>query len=330
MILTLLLIRAKTTLLFQPRRRRQGESSGGPGICDQGKWRRRNERKRGNNEKGKETALNLENKKIKKIKKLLIECGLDLSIILGVNAASRGSRFLSEIEFVASQAAVSLLNDFALVYLLAPTGLPALAAAARGSLAAALASLPAHVFQAGGFSTGARLGCLGARAVQYGTVGLLMGCAGSALVRALVAAREAADPSYEPPPTEQRVLDTGLAWCYFMSVSSNLRYNAINGAEDWAYSTARRGLAAAAAAGRAAATPLFLASPAAARSISVALRLSNNVFGAHSFIQLAKFLNLDRPREAGKKRKIVGGGKNKGGGESGASVWRKLRSAVVA
>lgn len=273
-------------------------------------------------------------------KQLLIECGLDLSIILGVNAASRGpARFLSELEFVASQAAVSLLNDFALVYLLAPTGLPAPSAAARGSLAAALASLPAHAFQAGNFSTGARLACLGARAVQYGAVGLLMGCAGSALVRALVAAREAADPSYEPPPTEQRVLDTGLAWCYFMAVSSNLRYNAINGVEDWAYARARKGIAMAAAAsggGGAAAAPLFLASPAAARSISVALRLSNNVFGAHSFIQLAKFLNLDRPREVGgsgngnKKKQLKQQTKKQQPEEGNNAWWWKPRAVVAA
>ena len=235
---------------------------------------------------------------------------------------------------MASQAAVSLHNDFALVYLLAPTGLPAPSASARGSLAAALASLPSHALQAGGFSAKARLACLGARAVQYGTVGLLMGCAGSALVRALVAAREAADPSYEPPPTEQRVLDTGLAWCYFMAVSSNLRYNAINGVEDWAYSRARRGVMAAAAArgggAAAAAAPLFLASPAAARSVSVALRLSNNVFGAHSFIQLANFLNLDRPREAGGGKKKKQGGKGKESSKvSGTNVWWKPRGAVV-
>ena len=106
-------------------------------------------------------ALQNKNKtrKTKNSKQLLIECGLDLSIILGVNAASRGARFFSEVEFVASQAAVSLLNDFALVYLLAPTGLPAPSAAARGSLAAALASLPSHAFQAGSFPLRARLAC---------------------------------------------------------------------------------------------------------------------------------------------------------------------------
>ena len=107
-------------------------------------------------------------------------------------------------------------------------------------------------------------------------------------------------------------MDTGLAWCYFMAVSSNLRYNAINGVEDWAYGRARQGMLAAAAAraaGGAAAAPLFLASPAAARSVSVALRLSNNVFGAHSFIHLAKFLNLDRPREVsgGVRKKMKNG-----------------------
>ena len=278
-------------------------------------------------------ALQNKNKtrKTKNSKQLLIECGLDLSIILGVNAASRGARFFSEVEFVASQAAVSLLNDFALVYLLAPTGLPAPSAAARGSLAAALASLPSHAFQAGSFPLRARLACLGARAAQYGAVGLLMGCAGSALVRALVAAREAADASYRPPQTEQRVLDTGLAWCYFMAVSSNLRYNAVNGVEDWAYGRARRGAVAAAAAatGGGAAAPLLLASPAAARSVSVALRLSNNVFGAHSFIQLAKFLNLDRPREVGGRKKKE---KEKQGSKEASKdgVWSRPRSAVVA
>ena len=166
-----------------------------------------------------------------------------------------------------------------------------------------------------------------------------MGCAGSALVRALVAAREAADPSYSPPPTEQRVLDTGLAWCYFMAVSSNLRYNAINGVEDWAYARARRGVAAAAAAAAAAsggaaagaAAPLLLASPAAARSVSVALRLSNNVFGAHSFIQLAEFLKLDRPREARKQQTKKQKKQQPGGKEEGNNVfWWKPRSAAVA
>ena len=145
------------------------------------------------------------------------------------------------------------------------------------------------------------------------------------------AAREAADASYRPPQTEQRVLDTGLAWCYFMAVSSNLRYNAVNGVEDWAYGRARRGAVAAAAAatGGGAAAPLLLASPAAARSVSVALRLSNNVFGAHSFIQLAKFLNLDRPREVGGRKKKE---KEKQGSKEASKdgVWWRPRSAVVA
>lgn len=43
------------------------------------------------------------------------------------------------------QVAVSLLNDFALVYLLAPT--PECSVLKRGSLRARLAELPAHVFQ---------------------------------------------------------------------------------------------------------------------------------------------------------------------------------------
>ena len=60
-------------------------------------------------------------------------------------------------------------------------------------------------------------------------------CTGSALVHAMTAARERFDSAFEPPPTEQPIAGTGLGWLYFMGLNSNLRYNALNAAEDVLY-----------------------------------------------------------------------------------------------
>ena len=137
------------------------------------------------------------------------------------------------------QLAVSLLNDFALVYLLAPVA--ARSAVSRGPLRMMLASLPAHALQRAqpgqpAFTAAQRLACFAIKAVQYGSVGFAMGCMGTGLVHGLTAMRERADTSYEPPPVVQPILGTGLGWLYFMGMSSNMRYNTINAMEDALYS----------------------------------------------------------------------------------------------
>ena len=160
-------------------------------------------------------------------------------------------------------------------------------AAAAGSLAARLRSLPAHVFQRGPYTPAQRVACFGSKAVQYGAVGFVMGVAGSGAVRCLTAAREALDPTFVPPATEQSVLGTGLGWLYFMGISSNVRYNLINAAEDALYRAAAAGSA-------------------GPRIASVGLRLANNFFGAHSWMATARAMKLDRPRPA-KRRRQEGG-----------------------
>jgi hypothetical protein len=54
-------------------------------------------------------------------------------------------------------------------------------------------------------------------------------------VHAMTAVRERFDSAFEPPPTEQPIAGTGLGWLYFMGLNSNLRYNALNAAEDILY-----------------------------------------------------------------------------------------------
>jgi hypothetical protein len=263
--------------------------------------------------------------------KLAVECGLDAAIILGVNASARSwslPRLAADAEFVLSQVAVSLLNDFALVYLLAPTVAPGAAAAVAAAAAAAnagplrsfLASLPAHVLQRGPFPVTSRAACFAARAVQYGAVGFTMGVTGSALVACLTALREAADPAWSPPPTYQSVLGTGIGWCYFMASSSNVRYNLVNAAEEALYGAAASGAV----------------SGLVPRAGSVALRLANNVAGARGWMATAAALGLEQPRPA-KKQKAkpqTARGRNvgttKAGGGGGGWGLLRRRAAVAA
>lgn len=86
------------------------------------------------------------------------------------------------------------------------------------------------------FTLAQRAGCFFLKAGQYGAVGFVMGCIGSSIVHAMTAVRMRMDSAFEPPATEQPIAGTGLGWLYFMGLSSNIRYNAINAAEDIMYS----------------------------------------------------------------------------------------------
>lgn len=133
--------------------------------------------------------------------KLAVECGLDAAIIVGVNYNARRDRFFPELEFTLCQLAISLLSDFALVYLLAPSSIRSsvVAGGLRGRLATAL---PSHVLQRGAFTPLERLGTFILKAGQYGTIGFVMGCLGASTVHGLITLREKMDPDFVSPGNE--------------------------------------------------------------------------------------------------------------------------------
>lgn len=232
--------------------------------------------------------------------KLLVECGLDAAIILGVNYNLRGEDFLAEIDFTLCQLAISLLSDFALVYLLAPTtastALAKIGAVASTNstnsrstrirrLKAWVEALPAHVFQRSSISTstppftiGHRAGTFLLKAVQYGSVGSTMGFLGTSAVHALIRTRELLDPAFSPPATVQSPQGVAAAWGTFMASSSNVRYNLVNASEDFLYS--KGGVI--------------------GKLGSVVLRLANNWAGAAQWIVLCNrttLFNVETPWE---------------------------------
>lgn len=212
--------------------------------------------------------------------KICMELFNDASIIFAVNFIARGDRFWKEIQFVLCQAAVSLMNDTALVYLLAPTG-EQVAKRAAGFFGY-LSSLPANVFQAGSFSISQRMACILYKGCIYSCIGLVMGLIGTQVVHSLTDLQEQMDPGFVPPAEMQPVLKSGFAWMGFMGISSNLRYQAVNGLERLLYSVIGNRLS-------------------FARVGSLLIRLSNNFLGSMTWIWWAGFLKLNEPRLSKKK-----------------------------
>ncbi len=208
--------------------------------------------------------------------KLLIECGLDAAIITGANLAARRERFWRELEFTFCHLAISLLSDFGLVYLLAPstTRPPPVTGSLRARLKLNL--LPAHVFQGSPvgkapFTAKARLATLLLKGVQYGAIGLGMGALGALCVHGLIYMRERFDPTFEPPKKVQSVLGTGAVWSGFMATSSNVRYNALTAMED----------------------AMWLRGPAYGKFGSFVLRLVNNYAGAAQWVKVTSVHNIE-------------------------------------
>lgn len=216
--------------------------------------------------------------------KLLIECGLDAAIITGANMAARKERFWRELEFTFCHLAISLLSDFGLVYLLAPstTRPPPVTGSLRARLK--LNMLPAHVFQLSPpgktpFTPAARFATLLLKGVQYGAIGLGMGALGAMCVHGLIYLRETFDSSFDPPKKVQSVLGTGAVWSGFMATSSNIRYNALTAMED----------------------AMWVRGPVFGKAGSFVLRLLNNYAGAAQWVKVTSVHNIEEdwvPRKA--------------------------------
>jgi len=193
--------------------------------------------------------------------------------IVGVTAcvlgdmASRPNFGLNELDFVFSTLVVGSILNFVLMYLLAPT---AGVAAAASSAAAAL---PSHMFEPGAYSLGSRVATLVSKGATFAMVGFAAGLAGTALSNGLIAMRKRMDPEFETPNKPPPTLLNAATWAIHMGVSSNLRYQTLNGVEYLL--------------GKVAPAPVFKVSV-------VALRCVNNVLGGMSFVLLARLTGSQR------------------------------------
>ncbi|KAF8716801.1 hypothetical protein HU200_025895 [Digitaria exilis] len=197
--------------------------------------------------------------------------------VLG-DMASRPNFGLNELDFVFSTLVVGSILNFVLMYLLAPTAGVAAAASSAAS------ALPSHMFEPGAYSLGSRVATIVSKGATFAAVGFAAGLAGTAISNGLIAMRKRMDPAFETPNKAPPTLLNAATWALHMGVSSNLRYQTLNGVEYLL--------------GKVAPAPVFKVSV-------VALRCMNNVLGGMSFVLLARLTGAqksDKPATAAEEK----------------------------
>ncbi|CAH9061687.1 unnamed protein product [Cuscuta europaea] len=193
--------------------------------------------------------------------------------LVGVSAgvagdmATRPNFGLNELDFVFSTLVVSSILNFLLMYLLAPTQSSPSAARSPPSI---FANCPrSHMFEPGNYGILRRLGTFAYKGALFAAVGFGAGLVGTAVSNGLIKMRKEMDSSFEPPNKAPPTVLNAATWAAHMGISSNLRYQTLNGIEFWlAKSLVHR--------------PLVF------KSSVVVLRCLNNVVGGVSFVLLAR------------------------------------------
>ncbi|KAF5476431.1 hypothetical protein F2P56_008146 [Juglans regia] len=195
--------------------------------------------------------------------KVLMEELVGVSACVLGDMASRPNFGLNELDFVFSTLVVGSILNFTLMYLLAPT-----LSASSPNLPSIFASCPtSHMFEPGAYTVFNRFGTFVYKGVVFAAVGFAAGLVGTVLSNGLISLRKKMDPNFETPNKAPPTLLNSLTWAAHMGISSNFRYQTLNGIEF----VLAKGLP-----------------PLAFKSSVVVLRCLNNVLGGMSFVILAR------------------------------------------
>jgi len=197
--------------------------------------------------------------------KVLMEELVGVSACVLGDMASRPNFGLDELDFVFSTLVVGSILNFLLMYLLAPSSS---AMSAAEVLPGIFSSCPtSHMFETGTYNVLERLGTFVYKGTVFAVVGFAAGLVGTALSNTLMSIRKKMDPKFETPNKPPPTLLNASTWALHMGLSSNFRYQTLNGIE---YLLAK-GL------------PPFVF-----KTSVVVLRCLNNVLGGMSFVILAR------------------------------------------
>ncbi|KAL3530438.1 hypothetical protein ACH5RR_009760 [Cinchona calisaya] len=190
----------------------------------------------------------------------------------------RGKDFWAEFELYAADLLVGVVVDIALVGMLAPyarIGKRSISSGLLGRLQLATASLPSSVFEAERpgckFSVQQRIASYFYKGVLYGAVGFGCGLIGQGIANLIMTAKRNIKKSEEDIPVPPLVKSAAL-WGVFLAVSSNTRYQIVNGLEQLVE-----------------ASPLAKRVPPVAMAFTVGVRFANNIYGGMQFVDWAKW-----------------------------------------
>ncbi|KAL0911766.1 hypothetical protein M5K25_019927 [Dendrobium thyrsiflorum] len=190
----------------------------------------------------------------------------------------RGKDFWAEFELYAADLLVGLVVNVALVSMLAPYarfGQPSSAKGFFGRMAHAYGALPSSVFEAErpGFrySLQQRIGTYFYKGILYGSVGFACGIVGQGIANMIMTAKRNVKKSEDDIPVPPLIKSAAL-WGVFLAISSNTRYQIVNGLERLVE-----------------ASPVAKSIPLVAMAFTVGIRFANNVYGGMQFVDWARW-----------------------------------------
>ncbi|CAH9097322.1 unnamed protein product [Cuscuta epithymum] len=217
------------------------------------------------------------------LRRLILTRYLDLQIVIDSCCATfaevqkRGKDFWAEFELYAADLLVGIVVDIALVGMLAPYvrfGKKSVSTGLFGRLQHACGSLPSSVFEAERpgckFSLQQRVATYFYKGVLYGSVGFVCGLIGQGIANVIMNAKRSIKKSEDDIPVPPLVKSAAL-WGVFLAISSNTRYQIINGLERVVE-----------------ASPMAKRIPPVALGFTVGIRFANNIYGGMQFVDWAK------------------------------------------
>ncbi|XXG85519.1 hypothetical protein AAC387_Pa11g0581 [Persea americana] len=210
--------------------------------------------------------------------KIGTEVVIDSSCATFAEVQKRGKDFWAEFELYVADLLVGVVVDIALVGLLAPyvrIGKPSVSKGFFGRIQQTCGALPSSVFEAERpgcrFSFAQRVGTYFYKGVLYGSVGFVCGLIGQGIANVIMNAKRSIKRSDEDIPVPPLVKSAAL-WGIFLAVSSNTRYQIINGLE-----------------GLVEASPMAKRVPPVALAFTVGIRFGNNIYGGMQFVDWARW-----------------------------------------
>ncbi|KAK8553091.1 hypothetical protein V6N13_141693 [Hibiscus sabdariffa] len=190
----------------------------------------------------------------------------------------RGKDFWAEFELYLADLLVGVVVNVALVGMLAPyarIGQPSISKGLLGRVQRAYGALPSSVFEAERpgcrFTVNQRIGTYFYKGVLYASVGFACGIIGQGIANLIMTAKRSVKKSEEDIPVPP-LLKSAALWGVFLGVSSNTRYQIINGLERLVE-----------------ASPLAKQVPPIAMAFTIGVRFANNIYGGMQFVDWAKW-----------------------------------------
>lgn len=190
----------------------------------------------------------------------------------------RGKDFWAEFELFTADLLVGVVVNVALVGMLAPyarIGQPSLSKGSLAVIQRAYGALPSSVFEAERpgckFSVKQRLATYFFKGILYGSVGFACGIVGQGIANLIMITKRSIKKTEEDIPVPPLVKSAAL-WGVFLAVSSNTRYQLVNGLERFVE-----------------ASPLTKKIPPMALAFTVGVRFANNVYGGMQFVEWARW-----------------------------------------